>query len=136
MCDVGLLRRKAGVYPSVILLDNNEIYKEFKGAMAENFVLLELININSNVPYYWSSGNTAEVDFVWQLREKIIPFEVKSGTVLNSRSLSIYMDKYKPEIAVKTSMKNISLNDNIVNIPLYLLWNLDEYIKIICNNNE
>lgn len=128
MCDVGLLRRKAKVDASIILSDNKEVYKEFKGALAENFVLLELLNLNNEIPYYWTSGNTAEVDFVWQLKDKIIPFEVKAGTNLGSRSLSIYREKYNPKIAVKTSIKNVDIQEGILNIPLYLLWNLKKYI--------
>ena len=128
MCDVGLLRRKARVDASIILLDDKENYKEFKGAIAENFTLLELISLNKEVPYYWTSGNTAEVDFIWQLKDKVIPFEVKSGSNIGSRSLNIYREKYKPEIAIKTSMKNIDIQDGIINIPLYLLWNLKKYI--------
>lgn len=128
MCDVGLLRRKAKVDASVILSDNNEIYTEFKGAMAENFVLLELISLNGEIPFYWNSGNTAEVDFIWQIKDKIIPFEVKSGENLGSRSLTVYRQKYKPEIAIKTSMKNVDLQDGIMNIPLYLLWNIKKFI--------
>lgn len=128
MCDVGLLRKKAKVDASVILSDNNEIYTEFKGAMAENFVLLELISLNGEIPFYWNSGNTAEVDFIWQIKNKIIPFEVKSGENLGSRSLTLYRQKYKPEIAIKTSMKNVDIQDGIMNIPLYLLWNLKKFI--------
>lgn len=130
MSDVGLLRRKAKVDASIILSDNKEIYKEFKGALAENFVLLELLSLKGNELYYWTSGNTAEVDFVWQLKDKIIPFEVKSGENLGSRSLVVYREKYNPEISVKTSMKNVEIQDRLINIPLYLLWNLEEYIKI------
>lgn len=130
MCDVGLLRRKAKVDASFILTENHEIYKEFKGALAENYVLLELMSLNNENPYYWTSGNTAEVDFVWQLKEKIIPFEVKSGKNLNSRSLSVYREKYKPEIAVKTSIRNVDVQDGILNIPLYLLWDFKKYITL------
>ena len=131
MCDVGLLRRKAKVDASIILSDNKDIYKEFKGAITENFVLLELISINNEIPYYWTSGNTAEVDFIWQLEEKIIPFEVKSGVNVKSKSLSLYINKYNPKIAIRTSMKNIEKQNKILNIPLYLLWNLKKYIKQI-----
>ena len=131
MCDVGLLRRKAKVDASIILSDNKDIYKEFKGAITENFVLLELISINNEIPYYWTSGNTAEVDFIWQLEEKIIPFEVKSGVNVKSKSLSLYINKYNPKIEIRTSMKNIEKQNKILNIPLYLLWNLKKYIKQI-----
>lgn len=129
MCDVGLLRRKAKVDASIILSDNKDIYKEFKGALTENFVLLELISINNEIPYYWTSGNTAEVDFVWQLGEKVIPFEVKSGVNVRSKSLNLYIEKYNQKMGIRTSMKNIEKQNKILNIPLYLLWNLKEYIR-------
>ena len=129
MCDVGLLRRKAKVDASIILSDNNDIYREFKEAIAENFVLLELLSLNQDSPYYWTSGNTAEVDFVWQFKDKVIPFEVKSGNNIGSRSLLVYREKYKPEIAIKTSMKNVDIQDGIFNIPLYLLWNLGNFLN-------
>lgn len=129
MSDVGLLRRKAKVDASIILSDNKDVYKEFKGALAENFVLLELLSRKGNELYYWTSGNTAEVDFIWQLKDKVIPFEVKSGENLGSRSLVVYREKYNPEISVKTSMKNVEIQEGLINIPLYLLWNLEEYIQ-------
>lgn len=129
MCDVGLLRRKAKVDANIILSDNKEIYKEFKGAIAENFVLLELNSINGEIPYYWTSGNTAEVDFIWQLNDKIIPIEVKSGENLSARSLTIYKQKYNPDIAIKVSMKNLEKQEKIINVPLYLLWNIEKIIE-------
>ena len=129
MCDVGLLRRKAKVDASIILSNDSQIYTEFKGAMAENFVLLELISLNDDIPFYWTSGNTAEVDFVWQLKDKIIPIEVKSGENIGSRSLTLYRQKYNPSVALKISMKNLDIQDRIINVPLYLLWNLKNYIK-------
>lgn len=129
MCDVGLLRRKAKVEASIILEDDKEIYKEFKGALAENFTLLELLAINGEIPYYWTSGNEAEVDFVWQYKGKAIPVEVKSGENLGARSLTLYRKKYEPEIALKTSLKNVDLQDGLIHIPLYLLWNLRKFLE-------
>ncbi len=129
MCDVGLLRRKAHVDANIILSNDADIYKEFKGAIAENFALLELLSIkNGDIPYYWTSGNKAEVDFVWQLKDKIIPIEVKAGESIGSRSLILYRQKYKPEIALKLSMKNLYVQDGIMNIPLYFIWNLEQLV--------
>lgn len=128
MNDVGLLRRKANVHASIILCNEKEHYKEFKGAITENFVLNELISLNGEIPFYWTSGNTAEVDFIWQFKDKIIPIEVKSGSNLGSKSLTLYRKKYNPSISMKVSMKNIEVQDGMINIPLYLLWNLKKYI--------
>ena len=117
------------IFDIQILSDNKEIYKEFKGAIAENFVLLELNSINGEIPYYWTSGNTAEVDFIWQLNDQIIPIEVKSGENLSARSLTIYRQKYNPDIAIKVSMKNFEKQEKIINVPLYLLWNIEKIIE-------
>lgn len=69
-------------------------------------------------------GNIAELDFVWQLKDKILPIEVKSGKNLHSKGLSVYMNKYTPELAIKFSIKNLVKQDKILNIPLYLIWNI------------
>lgn len=74
-------------------------------------------------------GAFYEENFIWQLKDKVIPVEAKSGENLGSRSLVIYRDKYYPEISVKASMKNVEIHDGLINIPLYLLWNLEGYIK-------
>ena len=77
-CDCGLLRRLARI-PAEVVLDGNSSYTEFKGAMAENRVLQSLMTeLDGNVPYYWNSGNTAEVEFVIQMGTRIIPVEVKA----------------------------------------------------------
>jgi predicted AAA+ superfamily ATPase len=127
MHDVGLLRRKANLSPEAIYNDDN-IYKEFKGAIAENFVLNELIAQTNELPYYWTSGNSAEVDFIQQFGNKIVPIEVKSGRNIRSRSLDVYREKYNPGTSVRTSLLNIDKNNKVINIPLYLIWNLTHYI--------
>ena len=89
----------------------------------------ELVNLQKDVPYYWKSGNMAEVDFVAQFDDKIIPIEVKSALNVKSRSLSVYRDKYRPEISVRTSMQNIKNNEGLINIPLYIFWMIKMLIQ-------
>ncbi|HAN10767.1 MAG TPA: ATPase [Clostridiales bacterium] len=128
MHDVGILRRKANVSPEIIYNDSSEIYKEFKGAMAENYVLSEMMATSGELPHYWSSGNSAEVDFVKQFGSDIIPIEVKSGKNTRARSLEVYRDKYNPKFCIKTSLLNLDTNGLTLNIPLYILWNLEKYL--------
>ncbi|MEG1142249.1 MAG: DUF4143 domain-containing protein [Clostridia bacterium] len=128
MCDVGLLRKKAKLDAFIILSNDDNMYKEFKGAIAENFVLLELLSINDNLPYYWTSGNSAKLDFVWQLKDKILPIEVKSGKNIYAKGLSVYIDKYNPKLSIKISKRNLLKQNNIINIPLYLIWNIENII--------
>ncbi|HEY0826838.1 MAG TPA: ATP-binding protein, partial [Bacilli bacterium] len=77
MVDIGLLRKISNL-PAQAILEKNERFKEFKGALAENYVLCELVNLQESTPFYWKSGNTAEVDFVTQVHMDIVPIEVKS----------------------------------------------------------
>jgi len=119
--DIGLLRRLARL-PASAILEKSPVYTEFKGALVENYVLNELIAINGDIPYYWRSGNQAEVDFLAQVGEKIIPVEVKASTNLRSRSLAEYRKKYDPEIAVRTSLANLKCEEGLLNLPLYLLF--------------
>ncbi|MFW5647813.1 MAG: ATP-binding protein [Candidatus Alkaliphilus sp. MAG34] len=123
MSDTGLLRKMSGL-PAGTILEKSGIYKEFKGAITENYVLCELVNNRNEVPFYWKSKNIAEVDFVMQFGMYIIPIEVKSEKNLRSKSLAEYIKRYKPDISIKVSMSNI--NDNGVKlIPLYMLWKID-----------
>ncbi|MEI8012731.1 MAG: DUF4143 domain-containing protein, partial [Candidatus Omnitrophota bacterium] len=118
--DVGLLRKLAHL-PAEAIFQAPEIYKEFKGALAENLVLTELLNAGGDIPFYWKSNNTAELDFVTQCGARIVPIEVKSGRNNKSRSLAEYRKRYSPELAVTTSLDNFS-GDSVRNIPLYMLW--------------
>ncbi|HBQ63882.1 MAG TPA: ATPase [Clostridiales bacterium] len=123
LSDVGLLRRLSKTDPHVIF-DATGTYREFKGAITENFVLCELVSSGSDVPYYWKSQNTAEVDFIIQVGPDILPIEVKSEKNDKAKSLAEYRKKYNPKAAVKTSMKPLSSDDQLRNIPLYLMWHM------------
>lgn len=123
--DVGLLRKMARL-PASAVFEGPETYREFKGALAENFALTELLNADFEMPFYWKSGNTAEVDFVAQNNGRITPIEVKAGRN-RSRSLAEYRKKYSPEISIKTSLENIG-GKGVMTIPLYMLWRLKAYL--------
>jgi len=127
LSDIGLLRKMANL-PADSILGNDLHFKEFKGACAENYVLCELINITNRVPFYWKSENIAEVDFIAQIDSKIVPVEVKAQQNLKSRSLSIYRQKFSPEVSVRVSMMNLKKDNDLLNIPLYLLWTIKNHI--------
>ena len=129
MADVGILR-KLSKLPYEVVLDATPIYKEFKGAMTENYVLCELLKSVDDTAYYWSSGNTAEVDFVIQSGTEIVPIEVKSERNAKARSLSEYRKKYIPKYAIKTSMRHEIDGEEVLNIPLYLISKISNLINI------
>ncbi|MBR5348504.1 MAG: ATP-binding protein [Lachnospiraceae bacterium] len=131
MSDIGLLRMRSGVSAKTIL-EESEQYKRFKGAFAENYVLNELLTLGKE-PYYWRSGNTAEVDFIFEDMEQIIPVEVKAADNTQAKSFRSYCKKYEPKVGFKISQKNIAENvcekTRMISLPLYLGWNMDHYIE-------
>ena len=121
--DVGLLRRKTDL-DSKVVVEGNKLFQEFKGALTENYVLQTLIAIGLN-PYYYTFDNRYEIDFIIQYKNEIIPIEVKSGESINNTSLKVYNEINKPKTRVRFSMKNLNKDDNLINIPLFMV----EYIK-------
>ena len=110
------------------LFHKSDDFKEFKGALTENFVLGELMSLYETELFYWRSGNTAEVDFVFSHNMDIIPIEVKSERNSKAKSLAEYRKKYSPRVSVIASMNNVS-GEDIKRVPLYLLWQLDKYLS-------
>lgn len=128
LADVGILR-KLSKLPYEVVLNATSEYKEFKGSMTENFVLCELKRDVDEDVYYWSSGNTAEVDFVIQCRAQTVPVEVKSEKNVKARSLAEYRKKYTPRYSVKTSMRPEVSGEEVLNIPLYLISGLKKFTE-------
>lgn len=83
----------------------------------------------ARVIYYWSSGNTAKVDFIIQSGAKIVPIEVKSEKNAKARSLAEYRKKYEPKYSVKTSMRHDTAGEEVLNIPLYLISRMAGFSK-------
>ena len=128
LCDVGLLRRLAPL-PAQVVLDSSGIYTEFKGVMTENYVLGELVKHVDATPYYWVSGNSAEVDFIVQCGAHIVPIEVKAESNVKARSLAEYRKKYAPPVSVKTSMLDEVSGNEVRLIPLYLIGSMGALIQ-------
>lgn len=116
-CDCGLLRRLAGVRPEVIM-NRNAGFTEFKGAMAENIVLQSIMAQNrQETPFYWTSGNQAEIEFLLEVGTDIVPVEVKAEGNISGRSLSVYTQKYSPARRIRFSMNNLQENGGLYSIP-------------------
>ena len=118
--DQAVLRSMAELPPEAVLT-KGDILKEFKGAMAENFVLGSLLAQGFKTPHYWTlQGNKAEVDFLIQNGLEIIPIEVKAEDNVNGKSFAEYDKKYEPRIRLRYSLLNIKRNGNMVNFPIFL----------------
>ncbi len=129
MADSGLLCRRLGLSYKNILEENLSL-STFKGAVTENYVLQELKVQNKN-PYFWRSGNTAELDFLYEEEGEIIPVEVKAAVNTQAKSFKQFCKKYRNKTGFKLSLKNIAENDcegtKAISLPLYLIWNVDFY---------
>ena len=130
--DVGLLRRLSLLDP-VAITEGNRLFTEFKGSLTENFILSGLLAQFEVVPRYWRSGNTAEVDFLIQHGNNIIPAEVKSDENVRSKSLAFYRKEYHPSLSIRFSLRNLKLDDGLINIPLFMV---DYAGKLIRHFNE
>ncbi len=125
LSDVGLLRKKFHLEPTTILL-GNRLFTEFKGILSENFVLCSLVRQLGGEQFYWASGNTAELEFIIQLKNEIVPIEVKSAMNITAKSLSEFRKKYLPTQSIRFSTRNLQRNGDLLNIPLYLVDRLRE----------
>ena len=128
MGDVGLLRRHSRLSSSTFS-EENRLFEEFKGALTENYVLESLLNIPDVSLYYWSD-TPYEVDFIIQLDNDVFPVEAKSGKNIKAASIKNYARVYSEQtkLCVRLSMRNLSFDGNLLNIPLYLA---DEIGRII-----
>jgi len=126
LCDIGLLAKLSGLeYKD--LLNNNNLFIEFKGSLTEEFVCMELIE-KLNLAYYTNDRNTCEIDFVTKIGQGIVPIEVKANVNLQAKSLKTYIDKFKPDFAIRTSMADYKENDNLYDIPLYAISEITNII--------
>jgi hypothetical protein len=119
LVDIGLLNA-IGNLDKKILLEKNSILTEYKGALTEQFVCQQL-KINADI-YYWVAPNaTAEIDFLFQKQNEIVPIEVKAEENLKSKSLKVFVDKFENKNAIRTSMSKFRTENWLTNIPLYAI---------------
>lgn len=128
--DVGLLGAMSQLRAKVIL-DGDVLFKEYKGALTENYVAQALTNFLEHELFYWTSEGKAELDFVVDIHGMPLPIEVKSGLSRKMKSMHVYCEKFSPKISVRASLSNISFNGQRLNIPLYAVSELPRLLEEI-----
>ena len=119
--DIGLLGCMTGLRQST-LLDGNDLFTEFKGALTEQYVCQQLKTMDDlGLYYYTNDRNSCEIDFIVDTGEQIIPVEVKAEVNLKAKSLKTYHEKFSPKISVRTSMADFKKENWLVNVPLYAI---------------
>ena len=121
--DVGLLGAMVDLDSSV-LLEANNILREYKGSLAEQYVLQELISNQDLSIYYWSADRSlAEVDFMVQDGSSITAIEVKAEENLRSKSLKSFHERFPGPACLRISMSDYREEDWLTNRPLYTITN-------------
>lgn len=128
--DVGLLSALTNLDVKTIL-EKTQIFEEFKGAIAEQYVYQQLKSVDDIPIFYWSNASSrSEIDFVIQHGEYVVPVEVKAEKNLKAKSLNNFIQEYKSKKSVRTSLADYKLNDNnLYDIPLYAISNIEEIIE-------
>jgi len=127
--DVGLLGAMTAI-DAKTLLGGNDVFTEFKGALTEQYVLQQLQSEDHMPVHYWSHDRgMAEIDFVIQCDDMVIPIEVKAEISLQAKSLKSYRSRYNPCISIRSSLSDYRVDDGLANIPLYSLHKLAETIR-------
>lgn len=122
--DVGLLGCMTGLRQRT-LLDGDDLFVEFKGALTEQYVCQQLKTIEDlGVYYYTNDRGSCEIDFVVDTGEQILPIEVKAEINLRAKSLKTYRERFEPELSVRTSMADYKKEDWLLNLPLYAIENI------------
>ncbi len=128
MLDVGLLVRMSDLDPKAYMT-GSKLFTEFKGALTENYVAQCLTATHEKALHYWESNGKAEIDFLLNDNNTVLPLEVKSGSSTKSKSLSVYKQKYNPNLRVRLSIKNLILDQDLLNIPLFYADHLRAFIE-------
>ncbi|MGL1902935.1 MAG: ATP-binding protein [Fibrobacterales bacterium] len=130
MFDTGLLGAMLQV-PSKMIVDDDALFSQYNGAFIESYTAGELMIQGVGQLAYWTSGNSAEVDFIIQNDNTIFPLEVKSGQSRNLKSLRSYQTKYNPDCIVRTSQRNYTRNAEFINIPLYAVSECKRMLSLL-----
>ncbi len=124
LLDVGLLGALSELDAESIL-EGNDIFVEFKGALTEQYVLQELIAETDYIPYYFGTDSqNFEMDFMVQKGRDAVPIEVKAEVSTQAKSMRAFCQKYNPGYAVRFSMLDYMEQEYLTNIPLYAVCNI------------
>ena len=126
--DVGLLCAMTKIDAAAIL-NGDRFFDEYKGAIAEQYVLQQFKTLKDLPVFYWTNSNGTEIDFVIQLGSNIVPVEVKSSINLRAKSLKSYREKFNPKISIRTSTADYKQTEDLYDIPLYMIEELRTLVE-------
>lgn len=126
--DIGILGAMAGT-TTELLAGGKRLFNEYQGAFVESYVAQQMAAHFGSAHHYWrSKGGKAELDFLHEFKGEVYPLEVKAGINPKSKSLKSYNLQFQPQLLTRTNLLNLKQNGNILNIPLYLISQLEKFI--------
>ncbi len=127
--DTGLFRRLARL-PAQTVDHEHPSLSRFRGVLSESYALQSLSQLSKTPLGYWKSGHHAEVDFIMELDGSIYPVEVKTARNVKSHSLALYRQRYGPKRAIRISLLNLKQDDDLINIPMYMMDHMSRLIGL------
>lgn len=118
LLDCGLFGAMVETDASQVITGDN-IFREYKGAFTEEFVLEQISTIHRNIYYFSKENSQVEVDFVFQQNGAVVPLEVKAEENVKAKSLKLFHSEFSITRSLRTSMCKFREEDWITNIPLY-----------------
>jgi len=132
--DRGIYQRMMGIVPSEIVSKDADPIN--KGALAEVYVgaaLLDHSDAHSKQNlFYWrreAKSSNAEVDYVIQHHDKLVPIEVKAGTKGQRQSMHTFLREKGGKVGIRLSLKNFGKIDNILIVPPYAISQVKRLIE-------
>lgn len=126
--DTGLLGAMCSLKRET-LLSGSDFYKQFKGALTEQFVLQELISEGCSEIYYWDPDTGhAQLDFLLQIGDEAVPLEAKAEQNLRAKSLKAFADRYHPKHIFRTSFSPYFKGEHVIDLPLYAVHNINKIV--------
>lgn len=117
--DIGLHGAMAGL-DAKTLVEGNELFLQYKGALTEQYVLQEMRCLDDMEIHYWTPEESrAEMDFVIQHAGTVIPVEVKAEQQLRAKSIAVYIQQNHPKQIIRTSLAPYNQGEVVIDIPLY-----------------
>lgn len=128
LLDVGLLGAMNRTPPR-LAAQGDTVFEEYRGALTENYLAQQLAAAGVDL-YYWTSDGTAEVDFLLEQGTQVFPLEAKAGINPRSKSLGIYVQRHQPRFALRSTLRNLRSDGQILNVPLYAINALSQLVRI------
>lgn len=139
--DVGIVNYIRKIQADLLLM--SDISEAYKGALIPQLIYQELLSTNNleiEKPVFWvrdKAQSSAEVDLIYQHKDKLIPIEIKSGPTGSLKSLHQFINRTNHKYAVRIYAGKFSVQKQttpegkdylLMNLPYYLGTKIKEYI--------